>query len=67
MAGPALSHSSHTATEVFLLIALCCSLILLAYTNRKPIEKHMRPLVDTVTQKVQYTNIGKHEDQEMNV
>ncbi|XP_054271638.1 toll-like receptor 3 [Macrosteles quadrilineatus] len=59
--------SSHTGTELFLLVALCATLGLLAYTNWHPIEKQMRPLVDALSHKVHYTNIGRHEEQEMNV
>lgn len=67
LTAPLQVSSSHTGTELFLLTALCISLALLAYTNRRPIEKQMRPLADALSRKVHYTNIGKQEEQEMNV
>lgn len=67
LTAPLQGSSSNTGTELFLLTALCITLALLAYTNRRPIEKQMRPLVDALSRKVHYTNIGKQEEQEMNV
>ncbi|KAG8320120.1 hypothetical protein J6590_076322 [Homalodisca vitripennis] len=58
---------THTGTELFLFIALCFTLALLAYTNWKPIEAQMKPLTDALSRKVHYTNLGKQEDQEINV
>uniref|UniRef100_A0A1B6LFC2 LRRCT domain-containing protein n=1 Tax=Graphocephala atropunctata TaxID=36148 RepID=A0A1B6LFC2_9HEMI len=59
--------SPHTGTELFLLVALCLTLALLAYTNWRPIEKQMKPLANALSRKVHYTNLGKQEDQEINV
>uniref|UniRef100_A0A1B6EMD3 LRRCT domain-containing protein n=1 Tax=Cuerna arida TaxID=1464854 RepID=A0A1B6EMD3_9HEMI len=58
---------THTGTELFLFIALCFTLALLAYTNWKPIEAQMKPLTNALSRKVHYTNLGKQEDQEINV
>lgn len=59
--------SDHSSTELLLFIALCMSLAALAYTNRRPIEKQMKPFADAISRKVHYTNLSKQEDQEMNV
>jgi len=62
-----LAPSAHSGLELCLFLALCASLALLAYTNWRPIEKQMKPLLTALSRKVHYTNLGKQEEQEMNV
>ncbi|XP_067000580.2 trophoblast glycoprotein isoform X2 [Anabrus simplex] len=51
----------------FLVTLLFVLLGLLVYMNRVQIKQQLTPLLDTVSRKVQYTSIGKQEDQEMDV
>lgn len=58
---------SHSGLIAFLTVSLFISLSLLVYTNRVPIQRNTRIFFEAVTKKVHYTNIGKQEEQEMDV
>ncbi|PSN38068.1 hypothetical protein C0J52_16685 [Blattella germanica] len=64
------SGIQHKATSVVLGILTVALLVLLAivvYMNRAQIKYHFMPILDTVSRKVQYTNISKQDDPEMEV
>ncbi|XP_071451229.1 trophoblast glycoprotein isoform X2 [Hetaerina americana] len=64
---------THSSIAVALTVFLCLSIIALAigaaYLNRTWINTKMSPVIQTVTRKVQYTTIGRQEDEvrEINV
>lgn len=61
------NKDSHSGLIIFLTVSLIISLSLLVYTNRIPIQRNIRIVFEAVTKKVHYTNIGKQEEQEMDV
>lgn len=60
-------ENSDSGLVIFLIVSLFISLALLVYTNRVPIQRNTRIFFEAVTKKVHYTNIGKQEEQEMDV
>ncbi|KAJ9591876.1 hypothetical protein L9F63_001599, partial [Diploptera punctata] len=64
------SGVQHRATTIVLgtlTVILFALLAMVVYMNRLLIKYHFAPILDTVSRKVQYTNISKQEDQEMDV
>lgn len=63
-----IEQPSNSGLVLFLTLALCITLGLLIYTNKEPIKLHTYYVLQAVTKKVRYTNIGgKQEEQEMDV
>ncbi|KAG8234288.1 hypothetical protein J437_LFUL015013 [Ladona fulva] len=68
-----LNEETHGSAAVAVTIFLCLSVVALAigaaYMNRTWITAKMSPVIQTVTRKVQYTTIGRQEDEvrEVNV
>uniref|UniRef100_A0A1B6DSY9 LRRCT domain-containing protein n=1 Tax=Clastoptera arizonana TaxID=38151 RepID=A0A1B6DSY9_9HEMI len=62
-----LQEQSDSGLVLFLTISLLMSLGLLIYTNKNPIKLHTYYALQLVTKRVRYTNIGKPEEQEMDV
>lgn len=58
---------SDSGLIIFLTVSLLISLSLLVYTNKVPIQRNTRIFFEAITKKVHYTNIGKQEEQEMDV
>lgn len=65
------STTGHTVTLVFLLVVLTTILIALVaallYVSKERIKKTFKPVMDTVSKKVQYTSIKDEEVQEVHV
>ncbi|XP_014247094.1 phospholipase A2 inhibitor [Cimex lectularius] len=62
------AEEGYSSSTVFLLsLALVLCLSLLIYTNRTPLKATLFPIIQNLSRKVHYTNIGKPEAQEMDV
>ncbi|CAH0385715.1 unnamed protein product [Bemisia tabaci] len=62
---PPSSHTLVTFVLTALTVVLLSLVCLLLYVNRDQISYQLRPVIDSVTRKVQYTSIGKQEEHEM--
>lgn len=66
-AGMSIQHKA-TAVVLGILTAILCGLLVaVIYLNRVQIKYRLTPILDTVSRKVQYTTIGKQDEQEMDV
>lgn len=62
-----MQHKASTVVLGILTFILFALIVTVVYMNRMAIRYRLTPVLDTISRKVQYTSIGKHDEPEMNI